>query len=151
MVVAGRLGAGLDPAQHPPHHREVAELHEHDAQERCERVGPVVDSVDAGPWGVDEAIGSTAIGSTGASVVVGASVVGVVSSGAVSTGAESATVVGARSVVVTESAVSSEEHAVTASSPMSELVAGTDHVVDRKRDQHTMLELSGHHLFIDVP
>ena len=31
-----------------------------------------------------------------------------------------------------------------------EFLPGTDHIVDRKRDQHTVLELSGHHSLIDI-
>jgi hypothetical protein len=31
-----------------------------------------------------------------------------------------------------------------------EFLSGTDHVADRERDQHTVLELSGNHSLIDI-
>ena len=46
-VVAQRIRSCLDPAQHPSHHREVTELHQGDTDDRGQRVGPVVEGVDA--------------------------------------------------------------------------------------------------------
>ena len=43
-----RLGPCLGSQEHPAHHGEVAELHEQYAQDRRQRVAPVVDGVDAG-------------------------------------------------------------------------------------------------------